>query len=72
MFARISSSPLICGVERASAASLFEGVRSLRGTLAMSVFSVDLLAMAFGMPRALFPALARGLGGGPGLYGLLL
>jgi hypothetical protein len=28
--------------------------------------------MVFGMPRALFPALARGLGGGPGLYGLLL
>jgi hypothetical protein len=25
MFARISSSPLICGAERASAASLFEG-----------------------------------------------
>jgi hypothetical protein len=53
--ARISSSPLICGAERASAASLFEGVRFLRGTLVMSVFSVDLLAMLFGMPRAFVP-----------------
>ena len=28
--------------------------------------------MVFGMPRALFPALAERLGGGPALYGLLL
>ena len=38
----------------------------------MSVFGIDLLAMVFGMPRALFPALAERLGGGPALYGLLL
>ena len=38
----------------------------------MSVFGIDLLAMIFGMPRALFPALAERLGGGPTLYGLLL
>ena len=38
----------------------------------MSVFGIDLLAMIFGMPRALFPALAEELGGGAVLYGLLL
>ena len=38
----------------------------------MGVFGIDLIAMVFGMPRALFPALAHRLGGGPGLYGLLL
>jgi MFS family permease len=38
----------------------------------MSIFLLDLLAMIFGMPRALFPALAERLGGGPKLYGLLL
>jgi MFS family permease len=38
----------------------------------MSIFAIDLLAMIFGMPRALFPALAVRLGGGPALYGLLL
>jgi MFS family permease len=38
----------------------------------MSTFGIDLLAMVFGMPRALFPALAEQLGGGAVLYGLLL
>ena len=38
----------------------------------MSVFGIDLLAMIFGMPRALFPALAERLGGGAALYGFLL
>jgi MFS family permease len=37
----------------------------------MSTFGIDLLAMVFGMPRSLFPALADRLGGGPTLYGLL-
>ena len=34
--------------------------------------AIDLLAMIFGMPQALFPALAERLGGGPALCGLLL
>src|SRR2546423_641494 len=56
-----------------SAASLLEGLRFLRGhSVVMSVFGIDLLAMVFGMPRALFPALAERLGGGPTLYGLLV
>jgi MFS family permease len=45
-------------------------VRSHR--IILSVFAIDLLAMVFGMPRALFPALSDRLGGGPVLYGLLL
>jgi MFS family permease len=52
--------------------SVLDGIRFLRGSLVMSVFALDLLAMIFGMPRALFPALAVRLGGGPTLYGLLL
>jgi Transmembrane secretion effector len=45
----------------------------LRGhPVIMSVFAIDLIAMVFGMPRAVFPALAERLGGGPVLYGLLL
>jgi MFS family permease len=38
----------------------------------ISTFGIDLLAMVFGMPRALFPALTQRLGGGPMMYGLLL
>jgi len=52
--------------------STVEGLRFLRGhSIVMSVFALDLLAMTFGMPRALFPALAERLEGGPRLYGLL-
>jgi len=71
-FARIAPSPPVSGAGRASATSLLEGLRFLRGSLATSIFGIDLLAMIFGMPRALFPALAHRLGGGPVLYGLLL
>jgi MFS family permease len=54
-------------------ASIFEGIRFLRGhSLVISIFGIDLLAMVFGMPRALFPALTERLDGGPLLYGLLL
>jgi MFS family permease len=38
----------------------------------MSVFAIDFLAMVFGMPRAVFPALSERLGGGARLYGLLI
>ena len=61
------------GAGRASRTSVLEGLRFLRGhSVVMSVFAIDLLAMIFGMPRALFPALAEDLGGGASLYGLLL
>lgn len=57
---------------RALLASTVEGLRFMsRHSMVLSVFGLDLLAMTFGMPRALFPALAEHLGGGPRLYGLL-
>jgi MFS family permease len=71
-FARIAPSPPVAGAPPASPASLLEGLRFLRGSLVTSVFGIDILAMIFGMPRALFPALAQRLHGGPALYGLLL
>ena len=73
VFMRIAPSPPVHVGASATTASVLEGLRFLRGhSLVMSVFGVDLLAMVFGMPRALFPALADRLGGGAGLYGLLL
>ena len=49
------------------------GFRYLRGRRVLqSVFSVDLVAMIFGMPRALFPVLAvQQFDGGPRIVGLL-
>lgn len=45
-----------------SLASIGEGLRYLRGQrLIQSTFIIDLNAMVFGMPRALFPALGTGL-----------
>jgi MFS family permease len=37
----------------------------------LGIFVVDAIAMIFGMPRALFPAFAVELGGGPGVLGLM-
>jgi MFS family permease len=72
-FAGIAPSPPVGDGQRASVASVVHGLRFLRGqSVIMSVFGVDLLAMIFGMPRALFPALAARLGGGAVLYGFLL
>lgn len=52
--------PIAGGGTKAGAASVLEGLRFLRGqpTLLMT-FVVDIIAMVFGMPRALFPELAR-------------
>lgn len=61
------------GVARAGVKSVLEGLRYLapRKNLMMT-FLVDLNAMVFGMPRALFPALAIGtFHGGAGTAGLL-
>jgi hypothetical protein len=57
----------------ASAASIAEGVRFIKGNrLLAGTFVIDLDAMVFGMPRALFPALGTGLfGGGAQTVGLL-
>ena len=72
-FVQLAPSPPVAGAPRASTGSILEGLRFLRGhSVVMSIFAIDLLAMVFGMPRALFPALSERLGGGAGLYGLLL
>jgi MFS family permease len=61
------------GGTRAGLSSVTEGLRYLRGQrLLAATYWIDLDAMVFGMPRAVFPALALGLfHGGPGTLGLL-
>ena len=72
-FAGIAPSPPVGDGKPASLTSVLHGLRFLRGhSVIMSVFGIDLLAMIFGMPRALFPALTARLGGGPTFYGILL
>jgi MFS family permease len=58
---------------RGQAAAVREGFQfSLRNDLILPIFVVDLSAMIFGMPRAVFPALAeRGFHGGAQTLGLL-
>jgi MFS family permease len=52
--------------------SIVEGFRYARGRPELlGTYGVDMVAMFFGMPNALFPALAAKLGGGAGLLGLL-
>ncbi len=53
--------------------AVWDGLRFLRGRRALQgTFVIDLNAMVFGMPRALFPALGTGLfHGGPATVGLL-
>ena len=61
------------GGRRAGWASVREGIGYLRGRRVLqSTFVIDVNAMVFGMPRALFPALADTVyGGGAGTVGLL-
>jgi MFS family permease len=57
--------------ERPSLRRVVEGVRFAAGRPdLLGTYLVDLIAMFFGMPNALFPALAAGLGG-PAVLGLL-
>jgi len=73
VFLGIAPSPPIAGAAGTAMQSLLAGLRFVGGhRVILSVFAIDLAAMVFGMPRALFPALADRLGGGPVLYGLLL
>ncbi len=52
--------------------SIRESLRFLKGRRVLqSTFTIDLNAMIFGMPTSLFPAVARQLGGGPQMLGLL-
>ena len=61
------------GGRRAGTASVLEGLAFLRTRqVLLMTFVVDLVAMVFAMPRALFPALAEQVfGGGPQTAGLL-
>ncbi len=61
------------GGTRASASSIVEGIRFLKGRQALQgSFVIDINAMVFGMPRALFPALGTTVfGGGAAAVGLL-
>ena len=65
-----SMPPLREGTGRAS---VLDGLRLLRARpVLLSTFVADLLAMVFGMPRAVFPELADGaLGGGATTVGIL-
>ena len=70
---RLPALPPEGGGTRASAASVLEGLKFLRTQPVVTMtFAVDLVAMVFGMPRALFPALAADhLGGGARTVGFL-
>ncbi len=61
------------GGTRAGVASILEGLRFLKGRRALQgTFLIDINAMVFGMPRALFPELAATVfGGGAATVGLL-
>ena len=69
----ISPQPPQGGGTKAGLASIKEGLSYLKGRrLLVSTFLIDINAMVFGMPRALFPALGTGLfGGGATTVGLL-
>ncbi|HEY2764125.1 MAG TPA: MFS transporter [Pseudonocardiaceae bacterium] len=70
---RLPALPPGAGSRRAGFASVVEGLRFLSGhPVVMMTFLVDINAMIFGAPRALFPALAEDqFGGGAGTAGLL-
>ena len=58
--------------DRPSLQSILDGFRyAVRRRVLLGIFTVDTIAMIFGMPRALFPAFAEQLGGGAGVLGLL-
>jgi len=57
--------------ERPSFRRIVEGLRYARSRPELiGTYAVDIIAMFFGMPMALFPAIAQGLGG-PGVLGML-
>jgi len=57
---------------RASVKAMVDGFRYVRSRpILLGIFLVDTNAMIFGMPMALFPAMAEGFGGGARVVGLL-
>ena len=68
---RIKPLPPREGASGIGKSSILEGLRFLKGKpVLQGSFLVDINAMVFGMPYALFPAVASSLGG-PGVLGLL-
>ena len=69
----MSAMPAPEGAERPSLRSLAEGFRYVRGRPDLQgTYAIDSVAMIFGMPKALFPALAlQRFRGGPGVLGAL-
>ena len=60
------------GTPRPGLASIWEGLRFLRGRRVLqSTFAIDLNAMVFGMPTSLFPAVSEHIGGGAQVLGVL-
>ncbi len=56
---RLPAMPPAADAMKAGLASIMEGLRFLRGRkVLLMTFALDIVAMVFGMPRALFPALA--------------
>jgi MFS family permease len=56
---RLPSLPPMADAAKAGLASIIEGFAFLRGRhVILMTFALDIVAMVFGMPRALFPALA--------------
>ena len=71
VLARMKAVPPPPGAERPSLARVLEGLRYARSRQELlGTYAVDIVAMFFGMPMALFPAIAAGLGG-PKVLGLL-
>lgn len=70
---RLAPMPPLGGGTRPGIAATIEGFRFLRGQpIVLMTFVVDIVAMIFGMPRALFAALTQHqFHGGPGAVGLL-
>ncbi|MDQ3757967.1 MAG: MFS transporter [Actinomycetota bacterium] len=70
---RIRPLPPQGGGTKPGLASIVEGLRYVRRRRELiGVFAIDLDAMVFGLPRALFPAMAeRVFGGGAATYGML-
>ncbi len=71
--ARDTTAPRATSLLRNGWHEVTEGFRFLKGKRVLqSTFYIDLVAMIFGMPRALFPVLAQTrFGGGPEIVGLL-
>src|SRR5207302_4334000 len=69
--AMIRSMPPRDKVSRPGIHSVIEGLQYARSRPELiGTYAVDMVAMFFGMPLALFPAIAQGLGG-PGVLGLM-